>query len=126
MSPQAQCWLRILRLEYTNLPGTYIINTTTGRGYCSWLADQSSIPPFQGSQTLTNNVVSQKYKMNYIMKVRSQPNYEGNQIGRKEEGSIVEIVKSVSGSNNSVWGQLVDGGWICLKDADLVYATKIG
>lgn len=104
------------------LPSPYIFNFTTGRGYCSWLVDQSSTSPSQGSQTPT---AGQKYKVNYIMKVRSQPSYEGNQIGRKEEGSIVEVVKTVSGSNSSVWGQLSSGGWICLKDADLVYATKI-
>ncbi|MDE5758184.1 MAG: hypothetical protein K2H85_06180, partial [Allobaculum sp.] len=126
MDSASTYWLRLLRLEYTNLPGTYIVNTTTGRGYCSWLANQDSSTPSQGSQTPTNNSVKEKYKVNYIMKVRSQPNYEGTQIGRKEEGSIVEIVKTVSGSNRSIWGQLVDGGWICLKDADLVYATKIG
>lgn len=66
-----------------------------------------------------------KYKTNYVMKIRSEPNYEGERLGRKEEGATFEVIKSVEASNNSVWGQLPEGGWICLKDADLVYTTKI-
>ncbi len=66
-----------------------------------------------------------KYRTNYVMKVRKEPGYEGERIGRKEEGEIFEVVKSEPSSNNSIWGQLPDGGWICLKDDDFVYATEI-
>lgn len=66
-----------------------------------------------------------KYRTNYVMKVRAQPNYEGERLGRKEEGVVFEVTKSQAGPNDSVWGQLPDGGWICLKDADLVYATSL-
>lgn len=66
-----------------------------------------------------------KYKTNYVMKVRAQPNYDGEKIGRKEKDVLFEVVKSEAGPNSSIWGQLPDGGWICLKDADLVYATGV-
>lgn len=122
MSSQDKAW--ISWLGYKKVPGTYIVNSRTKHGYCSWMTDQDSPAPSQGSQTPTDSFIG-KYKVNYIMKVRSQPNYEADQIGRKEEGSTIEVVKSVSGSNNSVWGQLTTGGWICLQDTNLVYATKI-
>ena len=66
-----------------------------------------------------------KYRTDYVMKVRKEPSYEGERIGRKEKNEVFEVVKSEFGSNNSVWGQLPDGGWICLKDDDLVYAREI-
>lgn len=66
-----------------------------------------------------------KYKTNYVMKVRAQPNYEGERIGRKEQDVFFEVIKSEAGPNNSIWGQLPEGGWICLQDADLVYASGI-
>lgn len=66
-----------------------------------------------------------KYRTNYVMKVRAQPNYEGDRITRKEEGVVFEVIKSAAGPNDSIWGQLPEGGWICLKDADLVYATRL-
>lgn len=66
-----------------------------------------------------------KYRTNYVMRVRAQPNYDGEKIGRKEKDVLFEVVKSEAGPNSSIWGQLPDGGWICLKDADLVYATEV-
>lgn len=66
-----------------------------------------------------------KYKTNYVMTVRKEPSYEGEKINHKEKGEVFEVIKSESSSNNSVWGQLPDGGWICLQDNDLVYVTGI-
>lgn len=61
----------------------------------------------------------------YVMKVRAEPNYEGERLGRKEQGEVFKITKIQEGSNSSIWGQLEDGGWICLKDADLLYCDQI-
>ena len=84
------------------------------------IPSESSIVPKKTDPDLANPYITL-----YVMKIRAEPNYEGERLGRKEKGEIFEIIKTQEGPNSSLWGQLADGGWICLKDADLLYCDQI-
>lgn len=75
-------------------------------------------------QTPSAQQSGEVYQTEYNMKVRNAPDYEAEQLGRRAKGQSVRIVQTQSGSNSSIWGQLADGGWICLQDADLVYCSR--
>lgn len=65
------------------------------------------------------------YQANYNMKVRSLPDYEATSVSRITQGSTFVVTNTASGSNYSIWGQLPDGNWICLQDADQIFCRKV-
>ena len=65
------------------------------------------------------------YKTNYPMNTRRIPSYNGKKLDTIEKGKKIEVYIIENSTNGSVWGQLEDESWICLKDNDASYCTEL-
>lgn len=77
-----------------------------------------------------------EYKLDATMKVRTAPDYNADEVevykipyeyrgkddrARIAKGTRVEILKIKRNDDNSYWGKVADGAWICMKDKDGTY-----
>lgn len=86
---------------------------------------QTPTPPTIVAPIITQDPLEGTYVANYNMKVRTMPDYNATSTSRITQGSYFEVIGTASGSNYSIWGQLSDGNWICLQDADQIFCRKV-
>lgn len=65
-----------------------------------------------------------QYILQYDMNTRVSPDYNAEVVGKLVKGVPIQVVDMVEGENGSVWGKLIHGNWICLRDDDYEYAIK--
>lgn len=74
------------------------------------------------AETAVDGFEPGKYKAAYVMKIRKAPDLTSEQVGRVEEDQVVTIRKvSQDKEDDSIWGEIADGQWVCLKDKDYTY-----
>lgn len=64
---------------------------------------------------------SRIWGLQYDMVIRSDHDRKSGKLGTMPEGSQITITREYD-NGSETWGLLEQGGWICLKDADMVYA----
>lgn len=62
-----------------------------------------------------------EFKALYTMKTRKEPNLDAERVGTIEENEKVMISELFDGEDDSVWGKLEDGNWVCMQDKDYTY-----
>ena len=68
--------------------------------------------------------ISTEFKALYTMKTRKDPNLDAERIGTIEENETVMISELFDGEDESVWGKLENGNWVCMQDKDYTYFEK--
>lgn len=61
------------------------------------------------------------WALNYDMVVREKPDRKSGKLYTLPEATVIQVTDTWT-NEQETWGKLQEGGWICLKDADYVYA----
>lgn len=61
------------------------------------------------------------WALNYDMVVREKPDRKSVKLYTLPEATVIQVT-DIWTNEQETWGKLQEGGWICLKDADYVYA----
>ena len=81
----------------------------------------------QSDQILGDNFAgleTGQYILQYDMNTRVSPYYNAEVVGKLVKGVLIQVIDMVEKENESVWGKLIRGNWICLRDNDYEYAIK--
>lgn len=62
-----------------------------------------------------------EFAAKYAMKIRKEPNLDAEQVGSIKENEKVMITELKDGDNESVWGKIEDGKWVCMQDKEYTY-----
>nr|WP_304969050.1 hypothetical protein [uncultured Dubosiella sp.] len=60
----------------------------------------------------------------YTMKIRKEPNLDAERTGTIQENQTVVISELKDGDEESVWGKIVDGDWVCMQDKEYTYFER--
>lgn len=82
-----------------------------------------SIP--EAYSTASSEPQTQRYRLNYVMKIRNGPSLTHSQVGRLTDGNIISVYNEVRADDGSRWGQIAPDQWICLSDADYTYCSPV-
>lgn len=64
-------------------------------------------------------------KANYDMKIRKEANVDSSQVGQVKKGETIKIIDTKEGSNDSLWGEIKEGQWVCLYDKEYDYFDEV-
>lgn len=69
---------------------------------------------------------SQTYRAQYVMKVRSKPSMDADQVGRLAENEEVKIDEVSKQNDGSTWGRISGTShWVCLNDSEMTYMERV-
>ncbi|HAM30706.1 MAG TPA: hypothetical protein DCP49_04675 [Erysipelotrichaceae bacterium] len=104
----------------------------------SWAAQSSSVKEIQSKEAKDEPQTDEKksdtetketdeetipteFAAKYAMKIRKEPNLDAEQVGSIKENEKVMITELKDGDNESVWGKIEDGKWVCMQDKEYTY-----
>ncbi len=64
-----------------------------------------------------------KYTANYDMVIRSSASSSASEKGKISKGDSVTFTKVAQNSEGQTWGQLSNGGWVCINDGTTTYLS---